>query len=246
MVSYSQLTCECFFLFTLNGSYPFVLWSIHSLDLCDCCRFGCCHPVICLGFWCNPGGLIGLYQHGSINALHATSSHALYFTVLLAQVMTRLKLNWNGEAGNKGNTFKVIVGIWIVGELYVSLASFVSVLLYYLMTHPLKRIPVTLVRCVLDFGINDGNAQILQKVIFFLNISFFIFITVLAVRTRSYLRVRSNIPERNCVGCEDCCCVFWCGCCTLTQMARHTYDFDTYRAVCCNSTGMTSGVPEIV
>lgn len=141
MVSYSQLACECFFLFTLNGSYPFVQWSIHSLDLCDCCRFGCCHPVICLGFWCNPGGLIGLYQHGSINALHATSSHALYFTVLLAQVMTRLKLNWNGEAGNKGNTFKVIVGIWIVGELYVSLASFVSVLLYYLMTHPLQTHP---------------------------------------------------------------------------------------------------------
>jgi Cys-rich protein (TIGR01571 family) len=162
-------------------------------DLCDCCRFGCCHPVICLGFWCNP--------------------------VLLAQVMTRLKLNWNGEAGNKGNTFKVIVGVWI---------AFI------------------LVRWALGLGINYGNAQILQTVIFYLDIAFFIFIIVLAVRTRSYLRARSNIPERNCAGCEDCCCVFWCSCCTLTQMARHTYDFDKYQAVCCNSTGIASGVAEIV
>eukprot|EP00970_Alexandrium_tamarense_P017999 scaffold13096_cov193-Alexandrium_tamarense.AAC.7 len=48
-------------------------------------------------------------------------------------VMTRLKLNWNGEAGNKGNTFKVIVGVWIACELWA-----------------------------LGLGINYGNAQILQ------------------------------------------------------------------------------------
>ncbi|EED95200.1 predicted protein [Thalassiosira pseudonana CCMP1335] len=170
-----------------------------------------------------PTGGVEAGQKFNVKAFDLESTAALpmdrWRDVLLAQVMTRLKLNWNGEAGNKGNTFKVIVGVWI---------AFI------------------LVRWVLGLGINYGNAQILQTVIFYLDIAFFIFIIVLAVRTRSYLRARSNIPERNCAGCEDCCCVFWCSCCTLTQMARHTYDFDKYQAVCCNSTGIASGVAEIV
>ena len=26
-------------------------------DLCDCCRFGCCHPMCCLACWCGPCAL---------------------------------------------------------------------------------------------------------------------------------------------------------------------------------------------
>ena len=47
-------------------------------------------------------------------------------------------------------------------------------------------------------------------------------------------------PNKHCKGCEDCCCSFWCHCCTIAQMMRHTADYDKYDAQCCNDTGFAS------
>ena len=40
------------------------------------------------------------------------------------------------------------------------------------------------------------------------------------------------------VGWEDICCALWCQLCSVSQMARHTVDYEEKSAVCCNSTGV--------
>ena len=45
---------------------------------------------------------------------------------------------------------------------------------------------------------------------------------------RYTIRKKYNIPEECCTctgvdGLEDCCCAYWCMCCTLSQVARHEY-----------------------
>jgi len=44
----------------------------------------------------------------------------------------------------------------------------------------------------------------------------------LGMQARARVRMVDNIPESSCNGCEDCCCAFWCSCCTDIQILRHT------------------------
>ena len=41
-------------------------------------------------------------------------------------------------------------------------------------------------------------------------------------KTRQLVRARYHIPEKDCAGCEDCCCASFCTCCTLLQMEQQT------------------------
>ena len=65
-----------------------------------------------------------------------------------------------------------------------------------------------------------------------------LFTLILMCKTRRHIRNKYSIPQETCNGCEDCCCVYFCTCCTLSQMARHTADYETYRAACCSETGL--------
>ena len=38
---------------------------------------------------------------------------------------------------------------------------------------------------------------------------------------RLAIRKRDAIPEKNCAGCEDCCCAFFCNSCTQCMILRH-------------------------
>jgi Cys-rich protein (TIGR01571 family) len=60
--------------------------------------------------------------------------------------------------------------------------------------------------------------------------------------TRASLRSRYMIPGRRCGRYEDCCCALFCTFCTMTQMGRHTGDYQTFRGICCNSTGLPQHV----
>mmetsp|Transcript_6165 Transcript_6165/g.7176 ORF Transcript_6165/g.7176 Transcript_6165/m.7176 type:complete len:276 (-) Transcript_6165:357-1184(-) len=59
-------------------------------------------------------------------------------------------------------------------------------------------------------------------------------------RVRKHIRAVYRIPERLCIGCEDICCSFWCGCIVLSQMARHTTEYEQQKAQCCSVTGVLS------
>lgn len=68
------------------------------------------------------------------------------------------------------------------------------------------------------------------------------FIVFVTQSLRSSLRERFMIRESCCYDLEDLCCSTWCLPCTISQMARHTANFDDYEAVCCSTSGLPDGV----
>jgi Cys-rich protein (TIGR01571 family) len=69
---------------------------------------------------------------------------------------------------------------------------------------------------------------------------FGLYTLVVMIKVRAAVRDHFGIPSQTCFGefMEDCCCVFWCGCCTVSQLARQTADYDVYNAKCCSPTGL--------
>jgi hypothetical protein len=45
---------------------------------------------------------------------------------------------------------------------------------------------------------------------------------------------------------EDCCCMTFCACCSLVQMARHTHNDKEYPGFCCTTTGLEVAAPKIL
>lgn len=68
----------------------------------------------------------------------------------------------------------------------------------------------------------------------------------LIVMTRRYIRKKYRIPQTACTGVEDCCVAVCLPCCAISQMARHTTDYNLYRGAWCSETGLPSRVPSIV
>ena len=74
----------------------------------------------------------------------------------------------------------------------------------------------------------------------------YIYMIILAAvlfQLRGYVRRQYAIPGNRLA---DCCCSCLCPCLVLTQMMRHTTDYDIYPSVCCSETGIPPHAPEIV
>lgn len=74
----------------------------------------------------------------------------------------------------------------------------------------------------------------------------FTFYTVLTMmRTRRAVREHYDIPDQTqCCGVtDDCCCSFWCGVCTVSQLARQTADYEITDAKCFSETGLRRAAP---
>lgn len=166
----------------------------------------------------------GLCDCFSVGICHPSLWCAFFCSkISLAQIMTRMSLTWLGEHGQRvatQNTFKVMVLLfasYIVFSISLSIAS-------------------------LDY--TTGNAPlfiVIMKTIG--SILFFLWSMYSLCRTRQNVRAQYSIPEERCVGCEDLCCAFFCTCCTLSQMARHTGEYETYPGTYCSTTGHPPGTP---
>jgi len=152
-------------------------------------------------------------------------------SVLAGQIMHRLRLTWLGEEGSIAetvSTFRTLLSITVV---------------YYVLNQILIFSP---------FALMDENGNVSSDAVLFvewryiLRIIFIVFTWITVARLRSRIRSKYSIPEKNCRGCEDCCCSIWCTCCALSQMARHTADYETYAALCCSETGLSPNAPSIV
>jgi len=155
----------------------------------------------------------------SFGCCHPHLCCAIFFPqLLMGQVMQRMKLTWLGESGKPEsrtrNSFKIVLGIYLAYE---------ALLLLLDLSFPPK---------------NDGTYSALNALKTVVSASFFFYTIFALMQTRGSIRKEFNIPEEQCVGCEDLCCAVWCGCCTVTQLARHTAEYDTYRGVCCSETGL--------
>jgi Cys-rich protein (TIGR01571 family) len=100
-----------------------------------------------------------------------------------AQLLTRMGLNWCGQAATPeaaARTFVIVVAAWILNILF-------------------------------------GWIEIIGLI-------FVIYETSYGCHLRKAMRTKYEIPTSNCGEAEDCCCMFWCSCCSSIQMARHTHD----------------------
>ena len=151
--------------------------------------------------------------------------------------MQRLKLTWvGGEANHADRSSKETFGILVT----IAVVHFsVSVILFWTSF-------VLLVDASPDSQADIEDSQFLSNLRSILNLAFGIFYVVIMARARCRVRSRYGIPERTCHGCEDCCCAFWCSCCTISQIARHTADYKNYPAKCSSDTGLSPNAPSIV
>jgi len=189
--------------------------------LCNCCVHGCCHPsLICS--WCCP-------------------------LIAISQVMRRMNLIFTGRQGTN-----------IQSKITYLVLLAVSLLYFFNGPRHLSGKyggsgGNDSNRFNDDDGSNSPSSFILptslttMMIHFVFPYSVYSFLVVYLVWvTRSFIRRRYNIPERSCAGCEDCCVACAFPCCAISQMARHTTDYDLYRAAWCSDTGLPAGVPSIV
>lgn len=155
--------------------------------------------------------------------------------VLMAQVMTRMRLTWLGEYSNsrtKKNTYgKVccLVFTYIILMIVLTVLEQFNLAPYIgsNIAKPLKNIYIPVIKTIS-----------------------FVFFTLWALyslcMTRESVRVRYSIRQKPYYcGCEDLCCSAFCPCLTAAQLARHTGEYETYPGACCTATGHPNGTPRL-
>lgn len=176
----------------------------------------------------------GLFDCFDVGFCHAQFWLAIFCRpVALGQILTRMKLDWSGTPIHDKkiflSAFKVMLIAFII---YSVMDTALDMLLYPYLTGEYEDVPSWAMPL-------DAAHQILKM-------SYGVFVLVITVRARHYIRKKYQIPEESCQGCEDCCCAFFCSVCTVCQMARHTADYQEYKASCCSETGLGPLAPEVV
>jgi hypothetical protein len=69
---------------------------------------------------------------------------------------------------------------------------------------------------------------------------YFAYTVLLLWNLRSHVRSRYSIPQGDTcpAGCDDVCCSLWCPCFVVSQMLRHTTDYERHSARCCSANGV--------
>jgi Cys-rich protein (TIGR01571 family) len=171
----------------------------------------------------------GLFHPALLNAVFLPP-------ILMGQMLTRMKLTWAGTPSSQleeyKNTFKTVIGIAIAQ--WAIYAFFYCPLETFEETDDdkigLKAVP------------NDDCPLWKNLLATWTQYIFGVYVFIVMVRLRYAIRAKYNIPEQNCIGCEDCCCIFFCGCLSSVQMAHQTTDYDLIRATCLTSNGLPPGV----
>jgi len=150
----------------------------------------------------------------------------------LGQVMTRLKLNAVAEpTANFSKTFAIVSAVWIgytvINWMLSILTRSTNTVCIYYSCYYYVQIGFT------------GFTWFLAIVALLLAIYFIYIGTATRMRMRNAFQIAGS-----CFG--DCCACFWCPCCTVTQMARHTHDYHVHKSACCSKNGLRTGAPDIV
>lgn len=207
MVPFQPSISEVTPLFTSGDAAPLGSWKD---GLCDCCKFGLCHPSL----W---------------NA-------CCFPQILMAQVLTRHKLNMFANEAPEAEWRMTFKRILILVVCYFICTSIFSC--------PGDGVDIDEEGNVI---VNKADCPAWKKSLSNVaSTAFFLYTLIVLMKTRAAVRARYQIPEKNCVGMEDCCCAFWCGCCTVAQLARQTTDYDQKRAVCCSDNGLPPALTQAV
>lgn len=172
------------------------------------------------GYW-----QYGLCECFKFGCFHPSFVLALCFNPCLwAQIMTRVNLTCLASPGTPkqvSGTFKKIftlVVLVVLAELFFG---------YEQELDPLSNRKIIKKN---NFGIGLGVVS-------------FLFVLLIASKTRAAIRKKYNITPSYCGPFEDCCCVLFCGCCTASQMAKETVDYETTPSSCCSKNGIDRPIP---
>lgn len=182
-------------------------------------------------------GIFDCCNHGCCH----TSCCTAYWCPNLAvgQLMTRMGLDWTGSPvptnryATGWSPFKLMVALTVA---YFAMYLFVN----------------TIIQVYVEPTDAGAPPHIPGWIIFLLGLRsllafmFSVYVLFAMIRTRMYIRKKYAIREQYCSGCDDCCLSFWCSCCTVSQMDRHTADYRQLNASCCSETGLSQQAAHIV
>lgn len=166
-----------------------------------------------LGHWRD-----GLCDCCAPGCCHASCLNALCFRqILMGQVLVRMQLTWCGFPAKSRAQYKqtfhtllwLTVGYWTMWIFF---------------------------HCDDDHGGNCHGWR--HGVLGTVRLLWSLYTIIVMSRLRKAVRERYQIPQTQCMGCEDCCCAVFCSCCTMAQLARQTADYERQRAYCCTDTGL--------
>jgi len=197
-------------------------------------------------------GICGCLRHG---CCHSSLLCAWFFPLIaIAQVMRRMNLLINGKSGTNSQSRKtfwciVLVSFAFAGALYA----------VDKMDNPEGHNSNKntggddYVQEDMNMNIDgDADAQspslhsLTDNKAMIIPFAYFLCLLYLIVMTRRYIRRKYHMPQTACTGVADCCVAVYLPCCAISQMARHTTDYNLYRGAMCSETGLPSGVPSIV
>lgn len=172
------------------------------------------------GYW--KDDLHEFMKHG---CCHAVLWNALVCPlVAVAQVATRLELDFLGRPltaprmMHNRSMVLLITGFWLAMNMFLFMGY------NYKWSQNLELSVPDLAACGM------------------VNVAFWCYIVFVTQSTRYSLRQKFMIREEQCYDLEDLCCATFCLPCTVSQMSRHTADYDNYEAVCCSKNGLPDGV----
>jgi len=143
--------------------------------------------------------------------------------VALSQIMARMRLTMQGKKGRTlKSRMKVKTLVWLTFGVVIMHAMYI----YFLIRAP-QNTQLYEISCI----------PLLS-----MDISILFYIIYLTARTRKEIRKEYGILGQRCGGHEDTCLSLWCTSCVISQMGRHTADYETYRANYCTDTGLPNHV----
>lgn len=149
--------------------------------------------------------------------------------ILLGQILTRMKMTFSADPSPVKMPYQ---------STFRTIFSFVVIF---------AAIDLLWAPPMLEFFRNDdGNIAIrwnnlsgehnLLYLLFTLPSALYAFMVV--VKLRAAIRAKYEIPTGRLGDFEDCCCVCWCNCCVLSQMARQTTDYRLVNGSLCSANGI--------
>lgn len=176
----------------------------------------------------------GSWKDGLCGCLNAGFFHPSFCCSLwcnpiaMAQVMSRMQLTWCGTPGPLARTSKTFQVVLMLLAAFFVYSIAMEVIL-------------------LKFPLVDGQAPLYVSILHIAgDLLFFVWSLLALCNTRKAVRQRYQIPEQHCKGCEDVCCSLFCSMCTVSQMMRHTGEYETFPGTCCSATGHPPGTPLVV
>mmetsp|Transcript_23707 Transcript_23707/g.42770 ORF Transcript_23707/g.42770 Transcript_23707/m.42770 type:complete len:684 (-) Transcript_23707:2675-4726(-) len=169
-------------------------------------------------------GLFACMKHG---ICHPLLLNTIFCPLIaLGQIQSRSGLSWRGSPGTKY-------------EAMVAWSTMVQIIVFWIFMN-------CMIMCVLfmkwSWGQQESTSDIISLLL--VNSSMLLMCIYTIASTRSSIRRRFEIPEEDLCegGYEDIACAIFCAPCTISQMGRHTADFETYIGVCCTETGVPTNV----